>query len=63
MMDGKKVKDVNKVRKDECAENLDENIERLVMRMKRQVYQRQPTRRVYKTSRVKGKEAIRNLLL
>lgn len=46
-MDGKKAKGIDKVSKDEYAENLDGNIERLVLRMKRQAYQPQPSRRVY----------------
>lgn len=46
-MDGKKAKGIDKVSKAEYAENLDENIGRLVLRMKRQAYQPQPSRRVY----------------
>ncbi|WHH56822.1 group II intron reverse transcriptase/maturase [Petroclostridium sp. X23] len=46
-MDGKKAKGIDKVSKDEYAKNLEENIEQLVLRMKRQAYQPQPTRRVY----------------
>src|SRR5665648_501567 len=46
-MDGKKAKGIDKVSKAEYAENLNENIERLVLRMKRQAYQPQPSRRVY----------------
>ncbi|MEL7565561.1 MAG: group II intron reverse transcriptase/maturase [Dehalobacterium sp.] len=46
-MDGKKAKGIDKVSKDEYAENLDENVGRLVLRMKNQAYQPQPSRRVY----------------
>lgn len=46
-MDGKKAKGIDKVSKVEYAENLNENIGRLVLRMKRQAYQPQPSRRVY----------------
>jgi len=46
-MDGKKAKGIDKVSKAEYAENLNENIGRLVLRMKRQAYQPQPSRRVY----------------
>jgi len=46
-MDGRKAKGIDKVNKAEYAENLNENIGRLVLRMKRQAYQPQPSRRVY----------------
>jgi len=46
-MDGKKAKGIDKVSKAEYAENLDENIRRLVLRMKNQAYKPQPSRRVY----------------
>lgn len=46
-MDGKKAKGIDKMSKDEYAENLDENIERLILRMKNQAYKPQPSRRVY----------------
>lgn len=46
-MDGKKAKGIDKVSKDEYAEYLDENIERLILRMKKQAYKPQPSRRVY----------------
>ena len=46
-MDGKKAKGIDEVSKDEYAKNLDENIRRLVLRMKNRAYKPQPSRRVY----------------
>ena len=62
-MDGKKATGIDKVSKTEYAVNLDENIGRLVLRMKRQAYQPQPSRRVYIDKPGSRKKALGNLLL
>lgn len=46
-MDGKKAVGIDKVTKDEYGVNLDENLEVLVAKMKRQAYHPHPSRRVY----------------
>ncbi|MHB1651566.1 MAG: RNA-directed DNA polymerase [Desulfitobacteriaceae bacterium] len=46
-MDGKKATGVDGVTKEVYAENLEENLEDLVARMKRHAYRPQPVRRVY----------------
>ncbi|MHB1407256.1 MAG: RNA-directed DNA polymerase [Desulfitobacteriaceae bacterium] len=46
-MDGKKAAGVDGVTKEVYAENLEENLEDLVARMKRHAYRPQPVRRVY----------------
>ncbi|GAB6172390.1 hypothetical protein JCM15765_18680 [Paradesulfitobacterium aromaticivorans] len=46
-MDGKKATGVDGVTKEAYAENLEENLEDLVARMKREAYRPQPVRRVY----------------
>lgn len=46
-MDGKKAAGVDQITKEQYEENLEQNLENLVNRMKRQAYKPQPVRRVY----------------
>jgi len=46
-MNGKKASGVDEITKAMYAENLEENVENLILRMKRQAYKPQPSKRVY----------------
>ena len=55
-MDKNKASGIDKVTKEECGQNLEENLENLVKRMKNGSYRPNPTRRVYIPKETKGKK-------
>ena len=54
-MDKNKAGGIDKVTKEEYEQNLEENLENLVKRMKNGSYRPKPTRRVYIPKEIKGK--------
>lgn len=54
-MDKNKASGINKVTKEEYEQNMEENLENLVKRMKNGNYRPNPTRRVYIPKETKGK--------
>ena len=55
IMDKNKASGIDKVTKEEYGQNLEENLENLVKRMKNGSYRPNPTRRVYIPKETKGK--------
>ena len=54
-MDKNKASGIDKVTKEECEQNLEENLENLVKRMRNGSYRPNPTRRIYIPKETKGK--------
>ena len=54
-MDKNKASGIDKVTKEECEQNLEENLENLVKRMRNGSYRTNPTRRIYIPKETKGK--------